>query len=241
MSRKVITFAVCDDDDIFLEKMKDRLISTVAGNSSFFFEIECFTFNSGDDLFSYYEMNDIDVVILDIELGKESGFDIAKKFLKIKNDIGIVFATSHNDYVYNSFVCRPLGFIRKNEFEADFDLMLSNIIEYLESRYIIYEFGINNEKTSLKLSEVRAIEFFDHNAHIKLENKELKCRDKISRFENDLEKYGFLKINRGSMLNIKFISSMDGDQIRMLDTSTHSVSRGLKRTVTEKLKAEGII
>lgn len=241
MSRKVLTFAICDDDDIFLNKMKNRLTSKFSDDNSFFFDIECFTCNSGMELFSYYEMKDIDIAILDIELGNESGFDVAKKFLKIKNDIGIVFATSHNDYVYNSFVCRPLGFVRKNEFDTDFDLMISNIIEYLESQYIIYEFGINTEKISLKLSEVRAVEFFDHSAHLKLESRELKCRDKLSRFEDDLTRFGFIKINRGSMLNIKFISSIEGNNIKLIDNSIYSISRGLKRSVTEKLKSEGIL
>lgn len=240
MSKKVITFAICDDDSIFLEKIKNKIYSVFKNDISCFFEIECITCNSSNELFSYYEKHDIDIAILDIELGEESGFDVAKKFIKLKNEIGIIFATSYSNYIYHSFVCRPLAFIRKNDFDTDFDFMFSNIIEYLESKFIIFEFGIYSDKINIKLSEIRAVDVYDHVAHIKLEDKVLKCRDKISRFENNLIEYGFIKIDRGCILNLKYIQKFDGVCIKMIDNSIYQTSRGLRKNVQERLKSEGI-
>lgn len=59
-------------------------------------------------------IEDTDIFILDIECGKLSGLDIAKEIRRLNKNAGIVFCTSHSNYVYQVFGLTPIDFIRKN-------------------------------------------------------------------------------------------------------------------------------
>ena len=62
-------------------------------------------------------IEDTDIFILDIECGKSSGLDIAKEIRRLNKNAGIVFCTSHSNYVYQVFGLTPIDFIRKNNIE----------------------------------------------------------------------------------------------------------------------------
>ena len=64
-------------------------------------------------------IEDTDIFILDIECGKSSGLDIAKEIRRLNKNAGIVFCTSHSNYVYQVFGLTPIDFIRKNNIEKD--------------------------------------------------------------------------------------------------------------------------
>lgn len=58
-------------------------------------------------------IDDTDIFILDIECGNVSGLDIAREIRRLKKNAGIVFCTSHSNYVYQVFGLTPIDFIRK--------------------------------------------------------------------------------------------------------------------------------
>ena len=51
---------------------------------------------------------------LDIEFGEVYGMDVAKIITRMNRNAGIVYITNYEEYAIKAFVCRPLGFIRKN-------------------------------------------------------------------------------------------------------------------------------
>lgn len=83
-------------------------------------------------------VEDTDIYILDIECGTVNGFDIATRIHERKKDAGIVFCTSHDNYVYQAFGFRPIGFIRKNNMKDDIVHTMYNIMSYLgeKRRYL---------------------------------------------------------------------------------------------------------
>ena len=241
MNKKTITFAICDDEELFLDKAEKMLYERFDEDKSLHFEIECLKFRCSEELFASGRLEDIDIAVLDIEIGSDSGFDLAKKLVKINSETGIIFITSHNDYVYNSFICRPLGFIRKNQMEEDSRIVISNITEFLCSKYIIYEFGMGIEKVSINLSELRYIELFGHNIHLGTGSKPILCRDTLSRFESDLLNNGFIKVNRGTLINKGFIDRIDSENVILIDNTIHKISRGQKKNIMTMAKTTGLL
>lgn len=70
-------------------------------------------FNCGDDFFAFVKENAVDLVILDIELIGETGFDIAKKIQTEYRDISVIFLTGHASYAVDSFDFQPVFFLTK--------------------------------------------------------------------------------------------------------------------------------
>lgn len=72
-------------------------------------------------------VDNIDVYFIDIEYGDVSGLDVARALERIRPNNGIVYVTSHEQYASSSYVCRPLGVVRKLCIENDIDMMDKSI------------------------------------------------------------------------------------------------------------------
>ena len=67
-----------------------------------------------------YEENQPDVLLLDIQMGEESGLDAAQKVLKRNPDAKVLFLTtfSDNEYIVKALSMGARGYILKQDFEG---------------------------------------------------------------------------------------------------------------------------
>lgn len=66
-----------------------------------------------EDLLSDRVLAEIDCVFLDIELGTESGLDLAKKIIQTENKPEIIFATAYDEYALQAFEVNAFDYILK--------------------------------------------------------------------------------------------------------------------------------
>lgn len=130
----MVRFGICDDDRKFALGFCAVLLEYLKKLYGTGIECECKTYSSGEELLENYKADQIDIVFMDIEVGDESGFAIAKKLISIEEDMGIVYVTNYECYISDAFVCRPLGFVRKAKVEKDIERTLVSVIEYAEKK-----------------------------------------------------------------------------------------------------------
>ncbi len=70
-------------------------------------------FDCGEALFEYLENNSAELVFLDIELEKETGFEIAAKLRDKYPEIMFVFLTGHSTYAIDGYDFQPVNFLTK--------------------------------------------------------------------------------------------------------------------------------
>jgi len=70
-------------------------------------------FNRPQKAIEYAEANRIDLAILDIELGRISGFDLCSKLLEINPCTKVVYLTAYPDYSLNAWDTDASGFMVK--------------------------------------------------------------------------------------------------------------------------------
>ena len=167
-------------------------------------------------------IEDTDIFILDIECGTVNGFNIATRIHERKKDTGIVFCTSHDNYVYQAFGFRPIGFIRKNNMKDDIVHTMYNIVSYLgeKKKILVIEDG-----DIIRLSDVVAVNVIKHNLIFKSENGERKIRANLSTYEEQLKQFGFIKISQGEMVNKDYVKERKRDNLIMKDGTSYHISR----------------
>lgn len=167
-------------------------------------------------------VEDTDIFILDIECGMSNGFNIATRIHERKKDAGIVFCTSHDNYVYQAFGFRPIGFIRKNNMKDDIVHTMYNIVSYLgeKKKILVIEDG-----DIIRLSDVVAVNVIKHNLIFKSENGERKIRANLSTYEEQLKQSGFIKISQGEMVNKDYVKERKRDNLIMKDGTSYHISR----------------
>ncbi len=196
---------------------------------------ECILYSSGKELLESFAGDEIDIFFLDIECGESSGFDIAKELLKRKKDLGIVYITSYSHYVLQAFVCRPLGFIRKRNIQNDIKMPMANIIEFLEMRRQRITFCSPKGTIDLCAGDILAVEVFNHNVHIVQDDRITQFRGSLSKYEQTLIEYGFIKIARGVLVNPKFVSNIRKGQVCLSNGKRYAISRRQLQEVQKKL------
>ncbi len=70
-------------------------------------------FDSGAALFEFMENNGAELVFLDIELERETGFEIAARLMDGYPDIMFVFLTGHSTYAIDGYDFQPVNFLTK--------------------------------------------------------------------------------------------------------------------------------
>lgn len=59
------------------------------------------------------ELDNFDVIFLDIEMGQADGITVARKIRETDKNVLIIYVTSHESYMQESFSVRPFRFFGK--------------------------------------------------------------------------------------------------------------------------------
>lgn len=229
----MIQFAICDDDVEYLNVVAQIICDEFNAVKTFDEPCRCILYKTGEELIDHFIKDNIDIVFLDIECGGESGFDIAKKLVKQKKELGVVYITNYQHYISSAFVCRPLGFICKNAIKEDIKIPMINIVEFLEDRKKIIYFHGDKGDLELSASDIIAVEVFNHKLQITLTDKTIEYQGQLSKYEPFLVKYGFIKIARGILVNKKFIIKINGNEIYLVNSIKYTISRRRVKEVVQ--------
>lgn len=231
----MIKIGICDDEAEF-RKTEIETLSRVLNDGFEYLTYEICEFETGEQLLSYYVKDDLDIILLDIEMGKEHGFDVASKLMNIRKDTRIIFITSHENLVFDSFVCRPLGFVRKRIFEQEIIMVMSRIIKSLVNDKKVIVLGEGKDNYQLLFDEIRMIDSYKHNVIVSIEGNDITLRDRLTRFENCLTDEGFVKVNKGCLVNMKYIKKIDGAVLILLNGKNVVISRSKAKEVNQTYK-----
>lgn len=214
---------IVDDEIIFAKKLKKELVK--------YYQNENIIIMSEFD-YDFFDKNDIDILFLDIELKNENGIDIARYCRKsgYKN-INIVFVSSHNSYVYDTFEVRPIAFIRKEAICEDLKKCLSLIDRKRSETKIL----IND--TLVNLLDILYIESEANYVYYRLKNRlSIKSRTKLSKIEKELEKYNFMRCHTSYIVNTEHVTKIHADFLILEDNIKISISRSWRDSFFDKYR-----
>lgn len=140
----MLNIAICDDDIHATGKM-DTYLHEIARRN--FIETEIEVFEDGKELADFiYKGTRFDLIFLDIEMKQEDGITAAKRIRECDKNVLIVYVTSHENHMQESFLVRPFRFLIKpvsiDEFEICFKAAYEEIIT--EDAYFRYS-SINEQ------------------------------------------------------------------------------------------------
>ena len=112
--------AVCDDNAVFLQFFKSMLANELESRSV---KAEIETFTKAESFFYCHGKKPFAAIFLDLDMPEMTGFEVARQ-LGQNGNCFVIFVTSHQELVYDSFNFRPLNFICK---DPDADVMKDRI------------------------------------------------------------------------------------------------------------------
>ena len=103
-----MVIAICDDEPLFRENLKNILIEYKRERR---LHIDIVEFNNGNDLLDY--QSHLDVIFLDYQMPGINGLDVARKLRHQHNMCAIIFVTIYTDFIIDSFEVSPFRFLIK--------------------------------------------------------------------------------------------------------------------------------
>lgn len=219
----MFNIAICDDQTEQLDIMEHFIREHMIQDK---FSYQVLRFNRGQDLIEKTRKEKMSAVFLDIDMPKMNGIEVAKELVKENQEIRIFFISNHEEMVFEAIHMRPIRFIRKKNIISEMTeavLFLKKELE-LENEVICFKSG----KTSyeIKSGEIFYIESEGHYLRIVAETETKRIRGKISDYLNELKEHSFLQVQKGILLNMKYISTMKGDKVFLHKGICFTISRG---------------
>lgn len=164
-----------------------------------------------------------DIVFLDIQMPKGSGFDLLDRF--IKHDFQVVFVTAYDDYALKAFEYFAVGYLLKPIDTEQLKLTLDNVINKYQNNLAnnhiesLLDFMKNNNSSVVAIPSETGLEFVDFNDIIYLEaddgysfiyfnsgNKVISSKS-LQHFTDLLPEQFFYKLHRKYIVNMTYLKS----------------------------------
>ncbi len=222
----MIHIAVCDDESHIIQLLQNRLNWLLNGK-----ETQIDTFLSGTALRdSILSGNSYDLIFLDINLPDMNGIFLARHFRPfIKNSL-LIFVSSQDDAVYDSFAAAPFRFLRKSRLDEELPRIVQDALKEMQKSApagILLQ--CRQTQISVNPLKVLYIESNLKNQVIHLTDGTLEVNYRLKDLEPLFVPCGFIKPHNSFLVNYRFISSIQTrdvllDNGELLPVSKHRLS-----------------
>lgn len=219
--------AICDDDVIFAHHLQKNIQNWFQSIPA---ECEFQVYTNGNALLS--SAQPVQIYFLDIEIPDFSGFDLARIIHSRNPLVPVVFVSSYESTVFDSFQYNPLRFVRKTHLEKDLagalTAFLSQQDKSADTQSMIH-LTVKNQPLDLPLSELLYIESQLHYLYFHFLSGNYHIRGKLSDYQNLLSAYPFAMPCRGILVQLNMISTIQSNEIILKNNITLPLSRTYRK------------
>ena len=223
--------AVCDDEAAQREHLEMLLIKWAREKK---IELAVIPFPSGESFaYAWEEDTAFDLLILDIEMGKCNGMELARQIRQTDEQIPILFITGYEQYMSQGYEVSALHYLLKPVREEK----LFEVLDRLQKNHKPVEklfFQGEEEPLSLPLSKVWYVEAFGHRCVIHSDVEEWVLRQNISQVEEILSKYKcFVRCHRSYLIHLQKVSMILKKEVVLDNGCRLPLSRQLAKEVNQ--------
>lgn len=228
----MIKIAICDDDVAITGKIEAMLCSIAKKN---FIPIETEVFWVGEQLAEAVEnKNCFDVIFLDIEMGRDDGITVARRIRETDKNVLIIYVTSHESYMQESFSVRPFRFLVKPVEEKQMAGCLEAAYEEISSADSYFRYSYQRLNCKIPIRDIFYFESRKRKVYIVTEKEIFEFYGKLNEIEKSLRvsKSVFLRIHQSFLVNYKHIKGLAYDFVIMDNGERLSISEDRRKIIS---------
>ena len=201
----MLNIAVCDDEKLSVDKLVFKINEYC--NTNDIAHSVC-TYNSGEDLLSS-NIDALDIIFLDVDMGKTNGIETAREIRKYNKDVIIVYVSGYIQYAPAGYQVKAFAYMLKNDVDALFNSIMDDILEEINYKQKVFKIKENEQVISLALNDIVFIESFNKTVDIHITNgNKHTSKAQINDIYNELKSKGFLQIHKSYIVNMQHVMKM---------------------------------
>ena len=231
----MIRIGICEDIYEELEKQRQMIHEIM---TSFSRNAKLFCFQSGEDLLCEIELTgNMDIIFLDVEMGKMNGIEVARSIREKDTRAVIIYVTCHNQYFQKMLEVQSFTVIKK-PLEKD---RLTKVIEcVLNTRFNFYDsymFSYCKKHYRIPLVKIRLFQSDKRMIRINtiLVNTitDYMFYGKLEEVENVVNKadFKFLRIRKSFLVNSLFIVEYSANSVTLDNGTVLAIGRKYKESI----------
>lgn len=226
----VMQVIIVDDDPVVREAL-GKMLSEIAEENGIQ-EMLVLTAQSAREVLE--DIAVYDIYFLDVEMDAMNGIELARRLRQQKIDSPVVFVSSFEKYVWDTFEIGPYAFIRKQYMEEELSRLLPNLIRNvagLEEEFIL---KVGSGQVILKPGLIIYAQSIDH--YIKIterypRKKPLMLRGKLGNVEEQLLEFDFIRTHERYLINMNHVVKIIKDGVVLSNGEQLPISRKYKKSV----------
>ena len=205
--------AIIDDEQVQREYIQE-IINTWEKSDN----LNIKTFHNAESfLFDYEDNKDYDILLLDIEMDKINGIELAQKVRKDNERVQIIFITGFADYMSLGFDVSALHYLMKPVSKEKLHQVLDKAVNLLSKKETNIIIKVDGQNTIIKLTDIVYVESFGHYISINTINKkEFTIKTGINKFREELDN-SFIIPHRSYIVNLKYVKTISKNSIVLDD------------------------
>lgn len=235
----MLNIAICDDNQIFLDKLADTVSHIVKEEHNIFkFTNANYLLNRIED----YSVKSIDVVITDIEMPGLNGINMAKELKNLQPRIQFIFVTNYTEYIQEVFSVNPVYYILKPIDENKLAEALDKAINELsESDKRCLNITSKNKFIRIRFDDIKYIESYTRKIIIHETRRNTEILMKLDDFQKNLPCH-FIRVHKSYCVNINMIRSINNNRIELFSGEIVPVAKAkypeIKKTILKFLSMQ---
>ncbi len=226
--------AICDDEAAQIEYLSS-LVELWAASTGNVVMLKSFG-NAESFLFNYEENRDFDILLLDIEMGKMNGIDLAKKVRECNKDVQIIFITGFEKYISDGYDVAALHYLMKPVSFEKISEVLSRAADNLDKTSPAILINANGENLKLLLSDIYCVEAVGHTLKITCADGDITVNQSLSSFKSNIGN-DFISTHRSFIVNLEHIKRISKTDVILDNGKSVPVSRRMYEDINRAFVA----
>lgn len=229
------TVAICDDaaaDRDYLQTLVKRWAADRGHR------VELALYPSAESfLFRYAEDKDVQILLLDIEMGPMDGVSLARTLRKENDAVQIVFITGYSDYIADGYEVEALHYLMKPVKEEKLFAVLDRAVEKLHSNQRTLLLELPGEVVRLPVYQIRSAEVQGNYVTI---HAKTDCTVKmtLSELEAQLDD-NFFRLGRSALVNLGCVARVSKTAVTLNDGTVLPLPRGAYERINRAIIQRG--
>ena len=233
----MLRIAICDDENQYVESHAATVEQVLkqcgsVGEITKYMHSDNLLYDISEDLFFY------DLILLDVEMPKYTGMELAAKIKPYLPNVKIIFITSHIEYAIDAFELSIFRYVPKNDIEKRLATAVRDAVKLIDlENGKVYTIQTSNRMEKIPYKEIYYIERDGKNANLITEAGQSKVRKSLQQVYDELASEEFIFVERGCIVNMIHIVQIKDGMAILKNGDTCAISRSHLQPVKEQINA----